>query len=372
MKLGKTISDFINSERSGGIILVVCALVSLILANTVSAYVSFWHFEFAGHHLTHWINDGLMTIFFLLVGLELKREIIEGELSTLKKASLPAMAALGGMIIPATIYFSFNVADGNVNGVGIPMATDIAFALGVLSLLRSSVPTSLKIFLTALAVIDDLGAIIVIALFYTDSISWINLGIASAIFTVLLLLNRFRVYNVIPYLLAGIAMWYFMLHSGVHATLTGVLIAFVIPFERGNKQASSNALQHFLHRPVAFIILPVFALANTAITLDGDYSFLSSTISMGIMAGLILGKPFGITLFSYAAVKMKISELPASSKWTHILGIGLLGGIGFTMSIFISILAFDDMVTIDQSKISVLVASFISAVAGFIWLKRKP
>jgi NhaA family Na+:H+ antiporter len=302
--------------------------------------------------------------------LELEREIYNGELSNIKNALLPISAALGGMIIPAILYLSVNWGSPTQSGAGIPMATDIAFALGILSLLGNKVPTSLKIFLTALAVIDDLGAILVIAFFYTEQVFWGNLGIAMAIFGVLLVLNRAKVHNMIPYLILGVCMWYFMLHSGVHATITGVLLAFAMPFSAGDKKSPSILLQHFLHIPVAYIILPIFALANTAIIFQPDLiGGLSAKYTIGIALGLILGKPIGIMLFSFISVKLKIGVLPEGSNWKSILGAGFLGGIGFTMSIFISLLAFSDNEIINNSKIMILIASLVAGTIGFIYLK---
>ncbi len=272
MKVTKLFTGFFESEKAGGLLLILCTVVSLILANSAigNAYHHFWLMEFSGQSIEYWINDGLMTIFFLLIGLELEREIYKGELSNIKDALLPIFGAIGGMFIPAGIFLFFNYGTATQSGAGIPMATDIAFALGILSLLGSKVPTSLKIFLTALAVMDDLGAILVIAVFYTKTILWSNLLIAMGIYVVLLVLGRLKVNNLIPYLIGGVIMWYFMLHSGVHATITGVLLAFAIPFGKGGKKSTSYILQHFLHKPVAFIILPVFALANTAIVLSSD------------------------------------------------------------------------------------------------------
>lgn len=310
-----------------------------------------------------------MTIFFLMIGLELEREIYAGELSTLKNALLPVIAALGGMIAPALIFLAINEPQ-NFSGFGIPMATDIAFAIGVLSILGTRVPVSLKIFLTALAVIDDLGAILVIAVFYTSTLSFINLAIAVSILFFLFVLNRLKVYILWPYLLGGIFLWYFMLHSGVHATLAGVVLAFVIPFGNGNEKSISYRLQQSLHWPVAFIILPIFALANTSLFIPSDfYNTLLNAVSIGIMVGLLFGKPLGIFLFSYVAVKAKICALPADTNWKSILGAGILGGIGFTMSIFITLLAFDNADMIDQSKIAIMVASLLAGMIGLFWLK---
>ena len=289
----------------------------------------------------HWINDGLMTIFFLLIGLELEREIYHGELSDIKNASLPIFGAIGGMLVPAGLFLLLNFGTDTQAGAGIPMATDIAFAIGILSLLGNRVPNSLKIFLTALAVMDDLGAIIVIAIFYTTSIAFINLFIALGVFGFLLILNRQKVHNLIPYLIGGVVMWYFMLHSGVHATITGVLLAFAIPFGNGGEKSPSYILQYFLHKPVAFFILPLFAVANTCISVgDSWQSSLGQTNSLGIMAGLVIGKPLGIWLFSFIGVGLGLCALPTDLKWKNIIGAGFLGGIGFTMSIFITLLAF--------------------------------
>lgn len=311
-----------------------------------------------------------MTIFFLLIGLELEREIYVGELSDVRNALLPIFAAMGGMLFPAGVYLVMNW-NGVQAGAGVPMATDIAFALGVLSLLGRRVPTSLKIFLTALAVIDDLGAILVIAIFYTKSLDLQSFGIAMALFVVMLGLNRLKVYNLIPYLAGGIAMWYFMLSSGIHATITGVLLAFAIPFGSGRKNSPSYILQDFLHIPVAWIILPLFALANTSILIDdGAIAALGTPISLGIMAGLFLGKPLGIFLFTFLATRLKISRLPVDLSWNHIGGAGMLGGIGFTMSIFIALLAFRDESLIDGAKLSVMIASLVAGLAGYVWLNR--
>ncbi|MBP6759692.1 MAG: Na+/H+ antiporter NhaA, partial [Flavobacterium sp.] len=362
-----------------GLILIGCTLISLVLANSVfgTTYLHFWHTNFAGQSIEYWINDGLMTIFFLLIGLELEREVYQGELSNIKNALLPIFGAIGGMLVPATLYLCFNYGTSTQSGAGIPMATDIAFALGVLSLLGNKVPTSLKIFLTALAVIDDLGAILVIAVFYTKTLLWSNLLIALGIFGFLLILNRLKVKNLIPYLIGGVVMWYFMLNSGVHATITGVLLAFAIPFGNGNKESTSHILQHFLHKPVAFIILPVFALANTAIILSSNMGeILTEHYSIGIALGLIVGKPFGIFTLSFVAVKLGICQLPSDLNWKSIFGVGFLGGIGFTMSIFVTLLAFDDSTIINNAKFIILLSSLTAGIIGFLGLKlilkRKP
>lgn len=372
MKVSAVFNDFFNSEKAGGIVLIICTLVSLLISNSSLGenYVHFWHTEFAGHTFEHWINDGLMTIFFLLIGLELEREIYNGELSNIKNALLPISAALGGMLLPAGLFLLLNFGTSTQSGAGIPMATDIAFALGILSLLGNKVPTSLKIFLTALAVIDDLGAILIIAIFYTKNLIWINLIIALSIFGFLLILNRLKVHNLIPYLIGGVFMWYFMLNSGVHATITGVLLAFAIPFSSGDEKSGSIILQRILHFPIAFIILPIFALANTAIVISSDWHLgLTEHYTLGIALGLILGKPIGIALFSFLSVKLKICKLPEDINWKAVIGVGFLGGIGFTMSIFITLLAFSDSEHINNSKIMILISSLIAGLIGFIYLK---
>lgn len=372
MKLTKLFSDFFNSETTGGLILVLVTAFSLCIANSLwqTSYINFWHSDLAGHSIVHWINDGLMTIFFLLIGLELEREIYNGELSNLKSASLPVFGAIGGMLVPAGLFLLFNFGTGTQAGTGIPMATDIAFAVGILSLLGSRVPASLKIFLTALAVIDDLGAIIIIAIFYTASLSFTNLFIAGIIFGLLLILKRLKVHNLVPYLIGGVVMWYFMLHSGVHATVAGILLAFAIPFGNGGEKSPSYILQHFLHKPVAFFILPLFAIANTCIPIgDSWQSSLGQTNSLGIIAGLVIGKPLGICIFSFIGVSLGLCVLPGDLKWKNIIGAGFLGGIGFTMSIFITLLAFNKTDIINDSKIAILTASLIAGILGFSWLR---
>ena len=372
MRLTKLFNEFYNSEKAGGLILVLATILSLGLANSAmqTGYISFWHLDLGGHSLVHWINDGLMTIFFLLIGLELEREIYIGELSNLKNASLPIFAAIGGMLVPVILFSLLNFGSESQAGAAIPMATDIAFAIGILSLLGSRVPASLKVFLTALAVIDDLGAIMVIAIFYTSSLSTLNLFIALGIWGFLIFLNRMKVHNLIPYLIGGIFLWYFMLNSGVHATITGVLLAFAIPFGDGGAKSPSYKLQHFLHKPVAMIILPVFAIANTCIAIgSGWHSGLIQSGSLGIFLGLVFGKPLGICLFSLLGVGMGICALPKDLKWKNIVGAGFLGGIGFTMSIFITLLAYTDSTFIDNSKIAILIASFFAGTIGFIILK---
>ena len=379
MKLTKLFTDFFESEKAAGFILLGCTVASLILANSgwSESYIAMWHYELAGHPVEYWINDGLMAIFFLMIGLELEREIYKGELSNLRNALLPVFGAVGGMLFPAGIYLLLNLNSGQQNGAGIPMATDIAFTIGMLSLLGKRVPVGLKIFLIALAVIDDLGAILVIAFFYSKGVDWLNLGIALGIFAFLLLLNRLKVHRLWPYLLIGVAMWYFMWQSGVHPTIAGVMLAFAIPFGSGGPQTISYKLQHSLHRPVSFVILPIFALANTGIVIPDSWtSDLFSSPGLGIMLGLIIGKPLGILVFCMIAVFLKLSALPAGVKWGHISGAGMLAGIGFTMSIFITLLAFTDQAAIVTAKIAVLAGSTVSAVLGLLvlrlTLKKRP
>jgi Na+:H+ antiporter, NhaA family len=371
MKTTKLFKSFFDNEKSSSIILLLCTFFSLALTNSnlQNSYLYFWNQNLAGHSIAHFINDGLMTIFFLMIGLELEREIYAGELSSFKNALLPISGAIGGMLIPALIYFTINNHTAYQNGIGIPMATDIAFAIGILSLLGNSVPSSLKIFLTALAVIDDLGAIIIIAIFYSHGIQWIYLGLAMGIFGLLLLFNRLKIYRLWPYLIGGILMWYYMSLSGVHATITGVLLAFAIPFQDGKTTSISYQLQEALHKPVSFVILPLFALANTAIIINLDMETHIQTYALGILLGLMVGKPIGISLFSYLAVRFKMAKLPDDISWKHIVGAGILGGIGFTMSIFITLLAFDSDKVINDAKLYIIIASAISGIIGLLFLK---
>jgi NhaA family Na+:H+ antiporter len=377
--LTKLFSDFFKSEKKGGLIMIVCSIISILVANsgTGEGYIHFWHREVGvdisginlTHSIEHWINDGLMAIFFLLIGLEMEREIYIGELSSIKNALLPAFAAIGGMVVPALFYFLLNAGTATQAGIGIPMATDIAFALGVLSLLGNRVPGSLKVFLAALAIIDDLGAIVIIAIFYTKGFSLFYFGIAMAVFAVLLVLNRLQVHRLVFYLIPGIVMWYCMLKSGVHATIAGVLLAFAIPFGNGDEQSPSYKLQHVLHKPVAFIILPLFALANTCIVFGaGWFKDLAQQSSLGIITGLVAGKPVGILLFVFMAVKLRIGRLPADINRRQLLGAGMLAGIGFTMSIFITLLAFDETAMVVSSKIAILAASVLAGTIGYFVL----
>jgi NhaA family Na+:H+ antiporter len=373
--LSKTFKNFFDSEKSSGVLLIICTAVSLAVTNSAAGvgYTGLWHAYVGGLSIEHWINDALMAVFFLFIGLELERELYVGELSDFRNALLPIVAALGGICAPALIHFAFNAGTPTQAGVGIPMATDIAFALGVLALLGSRVPASLKVFLTALAVMDDLGAIIVIAVFYTAELSLAYLLGALAVFGLLVALNRLRVMSLLPYLLGGALMWFLMLKSGVHATIAGVLLAFAIPFtgREDDAKSPSHRLEHFLHKPVAFAILPVFALANTAIVVGaGALQGLTASNSLGIIFGLLIGKPVGITLLSFIAVAAGVCRLPFDLSWRHVFGAGLLGGIGFTMSIFITNLAFaGGAEVVNASKMAILLASLMAGTAGFLWLK---
>lgn len=360
--------SFIENERSAGITLIACTVLSLWLANSTLShgYIHFWHSEVFGKSVEFWINDGLMTLFFLLVGLEIKQEMYIGELSDIRKSMLPIIAALGGMLVPAGIHFWLNTGTPAQSGVGIPMATDIAFSLGVLSLLGKKVPVSLKVFLTALAIIDDLGAIVVIAIFYSKGFSIAYFGISLAIFALMLFLNKRKVLVIYPYIVLGIVMWYFMLLSGIHATITGVLMAFAIPFLKGGDDSPSVKLMHWLHIPVSFLILPFFALANTGIVIENDWmQQLSSFNSLGIGLGLIVGKPVGIIGFSLIGTLLGVCKLPSGNRFASFVGVGMLAGIGFTMSIFISLLAFRHPDMVNSSKIAILVASAASAIIGY-------
>ena len=371
---------FLHSSQSSGIILILCVLLSLLIANS-SLGVSFQTlldtkigtdiFQL-NYPLSIWINDGLMAIFFLLVGLEIKREIIEGELSSVKSASLPIVAAIGGMLVPALIFYAFNYGTAYEKGWAIPMATDIAFSLAIISMLGRKVPLSLKIFLAALAIVDDLGAIVVIALFYTDQIHWNYLALSGLMVAILMILNFLNFKKHVFYLIPGIILWYFMHHSGIHATIAGVLLAFTIPTNLSTTELSPlEKLEQKLHLPVNFLIMPIFALANTNITFKaGMVDGLFSNFGYGIIVGLFLGKIVGINLFSWIFIQLKISSLPEKSSWSQMLGAGFLAGIGFTMSIFIALLSFKNHPEIqDEAKFAILVASIISGISGYLLLK---
>lgn len=424
-KIIAPVNKFIQLEYTGGIFLFVSVLVAIIWANSSfhDSYHQLWDIRFSigldkyvlDKPLHIWINDGLMAIFFFVIGLELKREFMEGELSTLKKASLPMMAAFGGMIVPALIYFFINKGTPASHGWGIPMATDIAFALALLSMAGKHIPGSVKVFLSALAVADDLGAVLVIAFFYTSELNFVPLGIAALFLLILLAGNKVGIRNVAFYLVIGIVVWIGFLLSGVHATIAGVLVAFTIPAVTriGDRDFSENLrrlsydfeqdepnnsplttleqhhtlvqvktltlaaetplqkIEHALHPWVAFLIMPLFALANAGIIIGADFfTALINPVSMGVMFGLIIGKFTGILFFTWLMVKTGISKLPDQANWKHIIGVALLAGVGFTMSLFISNLAFELPEYMDQAKYGILMASVIAGVAGIVMLKR--
>jgi len=427
-KLLRPINEFLHQEASGGILLMICTVIALIWANTAwsHSYHDLWQTHLVvslGNLLTldysihHWINDGLMVIFFFTVGLEIKREFLVGELSSAQKASLPIAGALGGMIAPALLYTVFNSGTEGANGWGIPMATDIAFVVGIMALLGPRVPITLKIFVLALAIADDIGAVMVIAVFYTAEISASALIIAAIFLALLVLLNRLGTKSLIPYAVLGLILWLAFLQSGIHATIAGVLLAFTIPassrydtnkFSEKVRQLISHfdstgdewknvlnnserqhdvlaieescekvltplqRFEHGLHPWVSFFIIPVFALANAGVTLaDMDIlNALLSPVSLGIIIGLFIGKQIGIFAFSFLAVKLKLSSLPERVNWKNLYGAGILAGIGFTMSLFIAGLAFNDPALLDLSKIGVLSGSLISGIIGFVFLKN--
>ena len=373
--LTRTFQRFFDSEKSAGALLLACTALSLLLANSPwgADYLDFWQIKVGALSIEHWVNDAGMAIFFLLIGLELERELYSGELSSPQKALLPVIAALGGAVTPALIHYLFNRGTPTAAGFGIPMATDIAFAVAALAILGSRVPATLKVFVVAFAVMDDLLAIVVIAMFYTAKIEGVYLAGAAAVLALLGGLNRFfRVMALAPYLVGGMVMWFLFLKSGVHATLAGVLLAFAIPFSAkdGDSQSPSHRLEHWLHKPVAYAILPLFALANTALVFDRNWQqLLSNPNSWGIAAGLVLGKPIGLTLFCWFAVWFGVCRLPGSLNWHHVFGAGLLGGIGFTMSIFIANLAFAGQgMLLNGSKMAILVASTLAGILGIFWL----
>ena len=425
-KVSTPFEHFLHAQTTTGMILMFMTVVALVLANTplYDSYSHFFHTNIAliigswelSYSIHHWINDALMAIFFFIIGLEIKREITVGELSNIKVAILPILAALGGMVFPALIFLGINNGETGVNGWGIPMATDIAFAISALVLLGKKVPTALITFLVALAIVDDLGAVVVIALFYTDSINMIALSLAGVMFFVMIAFNRFGIHAILPYFIIGLFMWFFMLESGVHATIAGVIAALAIPsipkttpdnfakesiklLEKYESYPIENhtlneeqktilqnlkdkvdaigtpsaKLEHDLHLPVALIIIPLFALANAGISID--FSQISTTITtpvtLGVIAGLIFGKMLGIFGVSYIAIKSGITKLPQNSSMSQIFGVSALGGIGFTMSIFVADLAFlGQNNLIFQAKVGILAASLFSGIFGYIWLKR--
>lgn len=369
--------DFISNEKIGGILLLISTVSSVLIANSFmgQAFYRFIHSEFnlslpgffLDYSIQHWINEGLMTLFFLMVGLEIERELYVGELSIIKNALLPILAALGGMVVPSAIYLCLNYRTGTITGFGVPMATDIAFSLAILSLLSNKIPTSIKIFLTAFAIIDDLGAIVIIAIFYSKNISLIYLLLSIVVYVILLIFNRKKVFYIWPYITLGLIMWYLMAKSGIHPTITGVLLAFAIPFKKDGVNPSYK-IQLALHKPVSLIILPIFAMANTCIQISSvNLIDLFSLNSIGIFLGLVVGKPIGIFLFSFVSIMLGVCQYPTDATYKHILGAGFLGGIGFTMSIFIANLAFSDSNIINGSILVILLASVLSAIMGFTY-----
>jgi NhaA family Na+:H+ antiporter len=375
------LARFINHEATAGLILVVAAAAALVFTNIgyAESYDYFLELPVSVHiggigldkTLVHWINDGLMAIFFFLVGLEIKREVLQGNLSSREQITLPAMAALGGMLLPALIYAYFNWGASSIGGWAIPAATDIAFALGALALIGARVPLSLKVFLLTLATLDDLGAIVIIAVFYTSELSLVGLGLAGIAFTCLVILNRLRIDRTAPYIFFGFAMWVFVLKSGVHATLAGVALAMTIPLLRRDGSNFIHALEEGLHPYVKFLILPLFAFANAGIPLAGlSMDSLTSSLPLGIAAGLVLGKPLGILLAVTACVSLGFAKLPERATWTHVIGVGCLAGIGFTMSLFIGTLAFESPTQIDAVRVGVIAGSIVSTLLGLmiLWL----
>ena len=389
-RLVRPFQEFADLEASGGLLLIGCTVAALIWANSAFAgsYFHFWHMDLTfgriggllAEPLHFWINDGLMALFFLLVGLEIKREILVGELGSFQRAVLPIAAALGGMIVPAAFYLLFNHGGPGAAGWGIPMATDIAFALGVLALLGSRVPTSLRVFLAALAIADDIGAVLVIAFFYTERISWISLGVGGVFFVALLAANRAGVRHLLIYAILGLGLWVAFLQSGIHATVAGVLLAITIP---GRQRIASRAvlssngspmlrLEHALIPWNGYLIMPVFALANAGVALGGGAArSVVAPVSLGVIFGLVIGKPIGIVLFSWLATRTRLAAMLDGIGWRQIVGVGMLGGIGFTMSLFIANLAFGDGPVLETAKVGILVASVVSGIAGAIVLVKR-
>ena len=424
-KLIRPFKEFTRAEASSGILLIICTVIALIWANTglSESYFHLWHTKISigvenfklDYSLHHWINDGLMAVFFFVVGLEIKREFLVGELSTARQAILPVAAAIGGMVIPALIYIIFNAGGNGESGWGIPMATDIAFVIGLMALLGSNVPTNLKIFITALAIADDIGAVLVIAFFYTAQLSLTALAIAAGVYVILFIANRLGVRNLLFYIVFGLALWLAFLLSGIHATVAGVLLAFVVPatsryntkdflvngkelmeeFDREGEEGPNvlaneerqnivqtlestcvkvltplQRFEHSLNPWVSFFIMPVFALANAGVPLQEDFfESLVNEVSIGIIAGLFIGKQIGIFFFSWLAVKMNIASLPSKVNWRHIYGAGILAGIGFTMSLFITNLAFTSEELTNIAKVGILAASLLSGVVGYMVLR---
>jgi NhaA family Na+:H+ antiporter len=382
----KIIDNFIKKESSAGILLIVVTILALLLQNSAFSgiYTGFLHTHVEirfgdlqiAKPLLLWVNDGLMAIFFFLIGLEVKREVMEGHLSSIQQIALPAIAALGGMVIPALVFVAFNQGESfAMKGWAIPTATDIAFALGILSLLGNRVPLSLKIFLMALAIIDDLGAIIIIALFYTSELSTVSIIIASASLVVLFIMNRMGVISKAAYILVGVILWVSVLKSGVHATLAGVALAFMIPLNSSNKEGKKfsmlKEMEHGLHYWVAFMILPLFAFVNAGVDLKGiSIEEMLTPVPLGIMLGLFVGKQVGVFGFSWVAIKMGWAKLPMGSNWTQLYGVAVLTGIGFTMSLFVDSLAYNDTQIYHYAdKLAILLGSLLSAIVGYLILR---
>jgi NhaA family Na+:H+ antiporter len=375
------VATFLRSESAGGLLLMGSAALALVIANSplADSYFHALHVHVGGLSVGHWINDGLMAVFFLLVGLEIKREVVDGELSSWSRRVLPGVAALGGMLVPALIYVAVNLqAPANLRGWAIPAATDIAFALGVLSLLGSRVPGSLKIFLAALAIIDDLGAILIIAVFYTDHLALWAMGGAVATLVVLVAMNRFKVMSLWPYLLVGAVLWFFFLKSGVHATLAGVILAMTIPItksqaRRDDEHSPLHRLEHGLNPWVAYLVVPVFGFANAGVALGQvGPAELTAPATLGASLGLFLGKPVGVGLFCLMAIQLGWAQRPSGASWTQLFGVSALCGIGFTMSLFINNLAFDAEVLQAETKIGVLAGSLLSALLGWLIFSLAP
>ncbi|MBI6749096.1 Na+/H+ antiporter NhaA [Pseudomonas syringae] len=371
------ITRFFAAESAGGLVLMAAALAALIVANSplADSYFAALHAVFAGLSVSHWINDGLMAIFFMLVGLEIKREVLAGQLASWSQRALPGFAALGGMVVPALIYVAFNWGrPDTIGGWAIPAATDIAFALGVLSLLGKRVPLSLKIFLSALAILDDLGAVLIIALFYTSDLSIPMLLAALGSIAVLVALNRLGVKKLLPYLIVGALLWFFMLQSGIHATLAGVALALCIPLGKPDEEARSPLLhlEEKLHPWVAFAVVPIFGFANAGVSLSGiTADKLVDPVPLGVALGLLVGKQVGIFAMAALAIRAGLARLPDGSNWGQLYGVAALCGIGFTMSLFIGALAFPGTPElVDEVKVGVLIGSVLSAVLGVVVLRR--
>ena len=384
--ISKPFKWFFKLEAASGLVLLFSAIFALIISNSSYADLYFSTLEkylFVGFNeiglklsILHWINDALMAIFFFFVTLEIKREFLQGELSNFKQALLPIIAAIGGMVVPALFYVIINFGDPEtLNGWAIPSATDIAFSLGVLSLLGKRVPISLKVFLTALAIIDDLGAILIIAIFYSGDLNIVYLSLMSVAFIILLLINKFNIKKFLPYLIVGLALWDFTHNSGIHATIAGVLLAMTIPHRKKEKDFSLLLkIEHAISPYVAFGIMPLFAFANAGVSLEGlSLSSLMDKVPLGIVLGLFVGKQLGVFVFSYVSIKLKIAQMPNNSNWFNFYGVGILTGIGFTMSLFVGNLAFvENMQYMDGVKIGVLTGSLLSTLAGYFLILLTP